>query len=177
MVGYLPWFAFADALGKSPGMLLEKAPVLAVEARQAIAAEAFAKGIRAEGKAVEANLLGFEAGLAAADAMLVSAEAFGEQTAGGYTVLDVFFFGGKGTAEPETIPGEKGLIERAWNRVASIWMISPPAEVQARPQTTPSTGVFRTVSGNSRRGPRPSRTMSLVTLKTVCSSVSPPSSH
>jgi hypothetical protein len=64
--------------------------------------------------------------VAAADAMLVSAEAFGEQTAGGYTVLDVFFFGGKGTAEPETIPGEKGLIERAWNRVASIFQVKNP---------------------------------------------------
>lgn len=28
MVGYLPWFAFADALGKSPGLLLEKAPLI-----------------------------------------------------------------------------------------------------------------------------------------------------
>jgi len=28
MIGYLPWFAFADAVGKSPGMLLEKAPLI-----------------------------------------------------------------------------------------------------------------------------------------------------
>ncbi|MEX0619747.1 MAG: ABC transporter permease [Pseudohongiellaceae bacterium] len=28
VVGYLPWFAFADALGKSPGLLLEKAPLI-----------------------------------------------------------------------------------------------------------------------------------------------------
>ncbi|PCH62285.1 MAG: hypothetical protein COC19_03125 [SAR86 cluster bacterium] len=28
MVGYLPWFAFADALGKAPGLLLEKAPLI-----------------------------------------------------------------------------------------------------------------------------------------------------
>jgi len=28
MVGYLPWFAFAEALGKSPGLLLEKAPLI-----------------------------------------------------------------------------------------------------------------------------------------------------
>ena len=28
MVGYLPWFAFADALGKAPNILLEKAPLI-----------------------------------------------------------------------------------------------------------------------------------------------------
>lgn len=28
MLGYLPWFAFAEAVGKSPGMLLEKAPLI-----------------------------------------------------------------------------------------------------------------------------------------------------
>lgn len=28
MIGYLPWFAFADAVGKSPGMLIEKAPLI-----------------------------------------------------------------------------------------------------------------------------------------------------
>lgn len=28
MVAYLPWFAFAEAIGRSPGMLLEKAPLI-----------------------------------------------------------------------------------------------------------------------------------------------------
>lgn len=28
MIGYLPWFAFADAVGKSPNLLLEKAPLI-----------------------------------------------------------------------------------------------------------------------------------------------------
>jgi len=28
MVGYLPWFAFADAIGKSTGILIEKAPLI-----------------------------------------------------------------------------------------------------------------------------------------------------
>lgn len=28
MVAYLPWFAFAEAVGQSPGMLLEKAPLI-----------------------------------------------------------------------------------------------------------------------------------------------------
>ena len=28
MIGYLPWFAFADAMGKASGMLIEKAPLI-----------------------------------------------------------------------------------------------------------------------------------------------------
>ncbi len=28
MIGYLPWFAFADAIGKSTGLLIEKAPLI-----------------------------------------------------------------------------------------------------------------------------------------------------
>src|SRR5690606_34126261 len=28
MMGYLPWFAFADAIGRSSGLLLEKAPLI-----------------------------------------------------------------------------------------------------------------------------------------------------
>ena len=28
MIGYLPWFAFADAVSKAPGLLLEKAPLI-----------------------------------------------------------------------------------------------------------------------------------------------------
>ena len=28
MIGYLPWFAFAEAVGKSTGLLLEKAPLI-----------------------------------------------------------------------------------------------------------------------------------------------------
>ncbi|NKB34718.1 MAG: hypothetical protein GKR91_16615 [Pseudomonadales bacterium] len=28
MIGYLPWFAFAEAMSKSPGLLLEKAPLI-----------------------------------------------------------------------------------------------------------------------------------------------------
>ena len=28
MVGYLPWFAFADSIGKSTGLLIEKAPLI-----------------------------------------------------------------------------------------------------------------------------------------------------
>ncbi len=30
---------------------------------------------------------------------------------------DVYFFGGKGAAEPETVPGEDSLLEQAWNRI------------------------------------------------------------
>lgn len=57
-----------EALAKAAGAPLNAVMlgVLAGTGRLPIAAEAFAEGIRAEGKAVEANLRGFEAGLAAA---------------------------------------------------------------------------------------------------------------
>jgi hypothetical protein len=64
--------------------------------------------------------------VAAADAMLVANEAFGDQTAGGYTVLDVFFAGGKTGSEPETVPGEDNIFERAWNRVSTIFQVKNP---------------------------------------------------
>ena len=64
--------------------------------------------------------------VAAADATLVSAEAFGDQTAGGYTVLDVYFTGGKAAAEPETVPGESNLFERGWNRILSTFQVKNP---------------------------------------------------
>lgn len=64
--------------------------------------------------------------VAAADATLVSAEAFGEQTAGGYTVLDVYFTGGKSAAEPDTVPGDSNLFEKAWNRIVSTFQVKNP---------------------------------------------------
>lgn len=64
--------------------------------------------------------------VAAADATLVATEAFGQQTAGGYTVRDVFFFGGKGAEEPETIAGEDNIFERAWNRISTIFQVKNP---------------------------------------------------
>lgn len=64
--------------------------------------------------------------VAAADAFLVAEEVFGEQTAGSYTVHDVFFYGGKEGAEPETVPGEDGLLTKAWNRVITTLQLKNP---------------------------------------------------
>jgi hypothetical protein len=63
---------------------------------------------------------------AAADATLLANEAFGQQTAGAYTIKDVFFYGGKGAAEPETIPGEDNIFESAWNRVLTTFQVKNP---------------------------------------------------
>lgn len=63
---------------------------------------------------------------AAADASLVAGEAFGDQTAGAYTVHDVFFTGGKDGAEPETIPGEDSLLASAWNRIKTTLQLKNP---------------------------------------------------
>ncbi len=64
--------------------------------------------------------------VAAADTTLVATEAFGDQTAGSYTVLDVYFFGGKPGAEPETVPGEDNLFEKAWNRIVTTFQVKNP---------------------------------------------------
>ncbi|MCP4435370.1 MAG: hypothetical protein GY812_07730 [Actinomycetia bacterium] len=64
--------------------------------------------------------------VAAADAALVASEVFGDQTAGNYTVLDVYFTGGKPGAEPETVPGEDNLFQRAWNRVLTTLQLKNP---------------------------------------------------
>lgn len=64
--------------------------------------------------------------VAAADATLVTNEAFGDQTAGSYTVHDVFFLGGKEGAEPETIAGEDSLLARAWNRISTTLQLKNP---------------------------------------------------
>ncbi len=64
--------------------------------------------------------------VAAADASLVANDAFGDQTAGSYTVLDVYFTGGKSGAEPETIPGEDDLLTRAWNRIITTLQLKNP---------------------------------------------------
>jgi hypothetical protein len=64
--------------------------------------------------------------VAAADATLVASEAFGQQTAGSYTVKDVFFFGGKSASEPESIPGERNVFERAWNRIVTTLQVKNP---------------------------------------------------
>lgn len=64
--------------------------------------------------------------VAAADASLLVNKAFGDQTAGSYTVHDVFFIGGKDGAEPETVPGEDNLLDKAWNRIKTTLQLKNP---------------------------------------------------
>ncbi len=64
---------------------------------------------------------------AAADATLIGQAVFGENTtSANYTVKDVFFFGGKDGAEPETVKGERGLVDQAWRRVKTIFQPKNP---------------------------------------------------
>lgn len=70
--------------------------------------------------------------VASADAALAEAEVFGQNTGpSSYTVKDVFFYGGKAAAEPETIPGERNLLERAWNRIVTVVQVKNPATYAA----------------------------------------------
>ncbi len=63
-----------------------------------------------------------------ADAAIVADKVFGETTASGmYTVKDVFFYGGKIDSEPETIPGERNIFDKAWRRVKTIFEPKNPA--------------------------------------------------
>lgn len=59
---------------------------------------------------------------AAADATLIAEQAFGSDTSSSsYTTLDVFFHGGKGGAEPETVKGERSTISQVWHRVQTVF--------------------------------------------------------
>jgi len=59
---------------------------------------------------------------AAADATLIKEQVFGSTTTSAdYTIKDVFFYGGKSGAEPETVKGERGLLDRAWRRIQTIF--------------------------------------------------------
>lgn len=65
--------------------------------------------------------------VAAADAELVVAAAFGSDTSSSsYTVHDVYFYGGKAAAEPETIDGERGYLSSAWHRVEQALQLKNP---------------------------------------------------
>lgn len=65
--------------------------------------------------------------VAAADAALAAEGVFGGDTSpSSYTVKNVFLFGGKEGAEPETVPGERGLLEAAWNRVLTTFQVKNP---------------------------------------------------
>lgn len=59
---------------------------------------------------------------AASDATLIAEQAFGSDTSSSsYTVKDVFFHGGKGGAEPETVKGERSTISQIWHRVQTVF--------------------------------------------------------
>jgi hypothetical protein len=65
--------------------------------------------------------------VAAADAAVAEMAVFGQETAASdYTVKDVFFYGGKESMEPEAVPGEKGLLEKAWDRIISVFQVKNP---------------------------------------------------
>ncbi len=70
--------------------------------------------------------------VAAADAALAEGAVFGQETSpASYTIQDVFLFGGKGSMEPETIPGEQNVFERAWNRIISVFQVKNPPQYAA----------------------------------------------
>ena len=65
--------------------------------------------------------------VAAADATLTGEQAFGaDTTTASYIVKDVFFFGGKEDAEPETVKGERGLLDKAWRRIKTMFQPKNP---------------------------------------------------
>lgn len=65
--------------------------------------------------------------VASVDAAVTERQIFGSNTsASSYSVFDVFFYGGKGTMEPETVPGEKNLLEKAMDRVLSVFQVKNP---------------------------------------------------
>lgn len=66
--------------------------------------------------------------VASADAELAAAAVFGDQTSpSSYTVKDVFFYGGKSLSQPEDVPGERNIFEKAFRRVATVFQpMNPP---------------------------------------------------
>jgi hypothetical protein len=65
--------------------------------------------------------------IASSDAAIAAAQVFGtDTTASDYTVKDVFFFGGKRAAEPETVKGERSLIQQVVHRVETTLQIKNP---------------------------------------------------
>lgn len=64
---------------------------------------------------------------ASADAALANEQVFGQDTSSAdYVLKDVFLFGGKAGAEPETIAGEDNFLERAWNRITTVFQPKNP---------------------------------------------------
>jgi len=65
--------------------------------------------------------------VAAADATMLATKAFGEATSSSsYVVKDVFFYGGKAAAEPETVKGERNIFDKAYRRIVSTVQVKNP---------------------------------------------------
>jgi hypothetical protein len=70
--------------------------------------------------------------VASADAALAAGLVFGQDTSpASYTVKDVFIYGGKTAAQPEDIPGERNLFEKAWNRIVTTLEVKNPPQYAA----------------------------------------------
>lgn len=70
--------------------------------------------------------------VASVDAAVAENQVFGSNTSSSsYTVHDVFFYGGKSHAEPETIPGSRNLLQKAWNRIVTTVQLKNPTEYAA----------------------------------------------
>ncbi|MEI2638493.1 MAG: hypothetical protein V9F03_05790 [Microthrixaceae bacterium] len=70
--------------------------------------------------------------VASSDAAMAANQVFGSNTtSSSYTVHDVFFFGGKAHAEPETIPGSRNIFQKAWNRIVTTVQLKNPTEYAA----------------------------------------------
>jgi len=66
--------------------------------------------------------------IASSDAAIAAAQVFGTDTSpSNYTVRDVFFYGGKSAAEPETVAGERSVFQKALHRVETTLQIKNPA--------------------------------------------------
>jgi hypothetical protein len=64
---------------------------------------------------------------AAADAVIIEDQVFGSDTSSGsYMLKDVFLYGGKPGDEPDAYEGERGALERAWDRVRTIFQPTNP---------------------------------------------------
>lgn len=69
---------------------------------------------------------------AAVDAAVAEEQIFGSDTStSSYTIHDVFIRGGKAAAEPETVPGERNLLQKAWNRIITTVQLKNPTEYSA----------------------------------------------
>jgi hypothetical protein len=65
--------------------------------------------------------------IASSDAAVAAAQVFGTDTsASDYTVKDVFFYGGKNAAEPETVKGERSLVQQVIHRIETTLQIKNP---------------------------------------------------